>query len=455
MTIGETVDGFPKVDELRAFCHAVAAEHSDVVELVEIGRSRQREPIELLSIRSGAATGDVLVIGQPHPNEPIGMVTIMTLCRRLLGDRTGLRAFGVNWHFLPCADPDGTRLNEGWFHGPFTREHYARHFFRPGGEAQVEWTFPLTVEGRFSVNRPMPETVALMKAIDIARPTVLASLHNGELGGAYFYATTGASPLYPQLTDLCDTEGIPLHLGEPEFPLSQVLAPAVYNVPTGGQMYELAVTAGIDPTALVTGGNSLDYARTCGLDPVAVVIELPYWRDERASDTSTDPAGTIRRDVVLAWLDEEKASMQKVRSLLEQAAPLPPSPFRDAVESFLHLDASGYGEERRHEAETDPDFERPATVAEVFTSRDQLHSQRLRMLGMLLRAVPDDSPVRPGIEQELLRWSAESACDSRSEVIPIESLVAVQAGAIFRAVEFAHPSRRHSPADRGSFSDLR
>lgn len=64
------------------------------------------------------------------------------------------------------------------------------------------------------------------------------------------------------------------------------------------------------------------------------------------------------------------------------------------------------------------------------------------MLGMLLRAVPEGSPLRPEIEEQLQVWSAESAADSRTEAIPIERLVAVQAGAILRAVEFAHPSAR-------------
>jgi hypothetical protein len=441
MTTSEgTVGSFPTVDELRAFCRSTAACHPDRVTLVEVGRSRLGEPIELLSLCSAASHGEVLVIGQPHPNEPIGMVTIMTLCGRLLADTSGLDGSGVNWHFVPCADPDGTRLNEGWFSGPFTREHYARHFFRPGTEAQVEWTFPLDINGRFSVDRPMPETVALMNAINLARPTVMASLHNAELGGAYFYATADADPLYPRLTELCQHEGIPLHLGEPEFPLSEVLAPAVFSVPTGAQMYELAMAAGIDPTALVTGGSSLDYARTQGFDPVGVVIELPYWRDERASDTSPHPSGVTRREAVLSNLEAEKDSIAKVRSLFERAAPLPPSPFSAAVGSFLHLEASGYGQERQMEAENNPDFERPATIAEVFTSSDEHHSYRLRMLGMLMRAVPPRSPLRPEIEELLQRWSAESEAGSRSEVIPIEKLVAVQAGSILRAVEFAHPA---------------
>lgn len=439
------VDAFPTLDELQAFCREIADAHPDRVRMIEIGRSRQDEPIHLLSIGRSAAQGSALIIGQPHPNEPIGMVTIMTLCRRLLAGDPAVAGADVSWHFVPCADPDGTRLNEGWFRGPFTREHYARHFYRPGSEEQVEWTFPLEVRTSsgldFRVARPMPETRALMKAIELTRPTVVSSLHNSELGGAYFYATPGVPALYPRLGALCTDEAIPLHLGEPEFPLSEVLAPAVYSVPTGAQLCELAVASGIDLSALVTGGSSLDFARSCGLDPVAVVVELPYWRDDRSADTSPHPSGVSRFDAIKVVAEDERTSMDRLRGLMTRASPLPVSPFADAVRSFVDLYDSGYGDQRLKQAEADPSFERPASVAEVFTGRDELHSTRLRLLGMLRRALPGDSPLQAEVEELLKQWAQESSADSRSEVIPIDRLVAVQVGSILAAVDVAHPRR--------------
>jgi len=207
------IERFPTVDEMHVFVAEMGAAHPDLVTVAEVGRSRGGDAIQLLSITppdGAGAAGAVLVVGQPHPNEPIGMATIVTLCERLLSNRAALQAMGVSWHFVPCVDPDGTRLNEGWFGGPWTREHYARHFFRPASDAQVEWTFPFSTEG-FSVAAPLPETLALMAAIDRVRPQVLSSLHNGEMGGAYFYAEPGADDLYPRLASLCADHAIPLH----------------------------------------------------------------------------------------------------------------------------------------------------------------------------------------------------------------------------------------------------
>src|SRR4051794_20289872 len=159
------IEVFPTVDEVLAFAGSLAADHPDRVTVREVGRSRQGDPIHLVTIATENPRGSVLVPGQPHPSEPTGMVTVMPLARRLA--EAPEQALGVDWHFIPCADPDATRLNQGWFSGPWTREHYARHFFRPQGSAQVEWTFPFR-HGDFVVDAPMPETRALMAAIDIA-----------------------------------------------------------------------------------------------------------------------------------------------------------------------------------------------------------------------------------------------------------------------------------------------
>ena len=422
------IDRFPTVDQMHEFATRLAHDHSDRVSLREIGRSRGGDPIHLVSFRVDSARGDVLVIGQPHPNEPIGMATVVAMCERFAADPAALEATGASWHFVPCADPDGTRLNEGWFGGPWTREHYARNFYRPAADTQVEWTFPFHTDG-FSVDAPLPETRALMTAIDDVRPAVAASLHNGELGGAYFYASTGEDALYPQLTQACLDHGIPLHLGDPETPLSAVLAPAVYSVPTAQQIYDMATSLGADPAALVSGGSSLDYALQHG--PVfGLAIELPYWRDDRAADTTPDASGATARTVMLEALDLHAASEERLRTLFDAASPLPASPFAEAVGTFLRTEEDGWAAGHRAAIENDPELDRPATIAETFSTRDNVHMFRLRMAGMLLRAVAPDAVVRSDVEQTFAEWAAEAAADNKAEPIPIRDLVAVQAQAI-------------------------
>ena len=82
------------------------------------------------------------------------------------------------------------RLNEGWLKGPFVRSHYGRHFYRPAGEEQVEWTFPFEYKKAY-FDAVLPETLALMRQIDKRKPTLMCSLHNGELGGVLLLLVPG------------------------------------------------------------------------------------------------------------------------------------------------------------------------------------------------------------------------------------------------------------------------
>ena len=139
-------DAFLTVDELNASSHKLAEEFPDLVNLQVVGETRQGDPIELLTIGQGPQ--QAFVFGGPHPNEPIGTMTVEYLTRRLCQDETLRREMDYTWHFIKCIDSDGMRLNEGWFKGPFTPSNYARHFFRPAPFDQVEWTFPVQYKER-------------------------------------------------------------------------------------------------------------------------------------------------------------------------------------------------------------------------------------------------------------------------------------------------------------------
>ena len=75
------------------------------------------------------------------------------------------QALDAAWHIIPCIDPDGMRLNEGWFAKPGDRTAYFADFYRPAGDEQVEWTFPFDYKNAY-FDRMMPETLALARAID-------------------------------------------------------------------------------------------------------------------------------------------------------------------------------------------------------------------------------------------------------------------------------------------------
>ncbi|MCW2878421.1 MAG: hypothetical protein JWQ95_2521 [Sphaerisporangium sp.] len=420
-------DRFPSVDEMHADLDELAALYPDLVRLRRIGTSRLGEPLRVLTL--GAGPRDAVIIGGPHPNEPIGSLTVSQLVRRLCED-DGLREeLGYRWHLIPCVDPDGARLNEGWYADPGDRRHYARHFYRPAWSDQVEWTFPLTGDDYF-FDRSLPETEALMRLMDEVRPAFVYSLHNGEYSGAFFYVNRRDPVLAARLAELPGWEGIPLHHGEPELPGSMMIAPAVYLTPGGTHQ---AKTFGF-------GGGSADYAARFGA--LHLITELPYWADQRVSDAT--PTATPYAEVLKAGLAAQRELIDVLRTAVAAVRRdlTVQSPFHRSTEDMLDTYrrfADGW--------EDLSDVDRPATVAERFGNRQTLHMRRLRLAGTFCRMLDAEAAagnLTPAIREQrvLLRqvfdgWCDEADADSGGHPIALRGLVAVQLAAALVAAEHA------------------
>ncbi|MEV4112729.1 M14 family zinc carboxypeptidase [Nonomuraea sp. NPDC049695] len=410
---------FPSVDALQAELRQLAAAHPNRVRPRRIGASRLGEPLHALTVGDGPA--DAVVIAGPHPNEPVGALTALTLIRLLCEDSKLQAELGFRWHVVACADPDGARLNEGWYGRPGDRRAYAEHFYRPDLADQVEWTFPLTT-GDYCFDRPLPETQALMRLMDEVRPSLVCSLHNGEYQGAFFYLDRHDAMLAQRLAALPGLETLPLHHGEPELPGAEPIIPAVYLTPPGSQVGKV----------FGAGGSSADYAAAFGA--LHLVTEVPTWADERVADQS--PTGrtygqllaegaAARRELI----DTIQAGMRAVAGDLSVR-----SPFRRSTENTLET-FRRLGELE----ETVPDLDRPATVAEEFGNRQMLHLMRLRLLGTFLRMLDAEiaaGNLTPAIREQrrLLAerfetWYGQAEADPPGLPIELRKLVAVQLGA--------------------------
>ncbi len=104
---------FMTVAELSASSRELARRFPKLVTLQSIGTSLEGRPLELLTIGNGKRKA--LFIGTPHPNEPIGTLTLEFLSRRLCEDDDLREELDYTFLIVKCADPDGTLLNEGWF----------------------------------------------------------------------------------------------------------------------------------------------------------------------------------------------------------------------------------------------------------------------------------------------------------------------------------------------------
>jgi hypothetical protein len=449
MTQVPEMDRFLTLDELTADLERIAGDHPEIASIRRVGTSTLGEPIRMLSIGSGA--NNALLFACPHPNEPIGAMMVHHLAHLLCRDAELRDGFDYTWHLIGCVDPDGTRLNEGWFAGPFTPRNYARHFYRPASDRQVEWTFPIAYKTHY-FDRVLPETQMLMRVIDELKPELMASLHNAGFGGVYYYLSRPAEPLYDTLHALPGWEELPLQLGEAEVPYARPFAPAIFPTIRVAAGYDYMEENGVDPTASsLAGASSFEYSEPHGT--FSIITEVAYYDDPRVNDQT--PSGVRRRDAILQGLDLADEGGHALRAQFDAVAKdlKGRSPFQHSVEWWASL---GKGREaERNWATSSPETERPATVAELFSSIEQTQFYRLLGLGMLLRMLEGEIAIgngTPAIRAQLAEstrvfeeWADRLEHSLRMRVVPIRKLVAVQLGAVLAAADYLVGQRSPAP----------
>jgi Zinc carboxypeptidase len=413
-------------EELRADARALAAEFPDVARLDVVGSSAEGRPIELLTIGQGRIPA--LAVGVPHPNEPIGTLTLAFLCRLLCEDADLRRELDVTLYAIPVADPDGLVLNEGWFKGAFSPLRYALNFYRPPHREQVEWSFPVSYK-TLRFDAPSPETATVMRVMERVRPQVFYSLHNAGFCGVYFYASHDRPELFTALHRLVASQGLPLHRGEPEVPYLRTLAPAVYRLFGIDDTYEyLARFLGEDPAPVIEAGTSSDdwLRRVC--DAFSLVCELPYYTAPGLEDTA--PAGQTRRDAVLAGVARATTLHADCeRAFATIAARAPDHRLTRSVLDYLKKTPKRLAAERAHA--NAPEFGREATRAEALDATTCRAFYHLLYLGEIYRLAElvGERGLARDLRERIARLAGEVEGESELRVLPIRPLVAVQAGA--------------------------
>ncbi|MFG1796546.1 M14 family zinc carboxypeptidase [Nocardia sp. NPDC049149] len=436
-TVGvvEDIDAFPTVDELNTFVDALAEAAAGRVTVTEIGRSRGGDPIREVQI--GAGTRHIVVVGNPHPNEPIGMATIRHLLGRLAME--GMQDFDATWHFLLCLDPDGTRLNEGWFAGPRARTVVARGFYRPPAVEQPEWCFPTRWRDT-AVGQPMPETRALMTLIDRTRPALIVSLHNADFGGGFFYATGGDPSYWSGLTRQLVAAGVPIYEGEPDVPGARTFAPGVFELPSFHRIAKTLAGNGIDPLAMMYGAGIRDYAASHGT--AVLVCELPLWTDPRVADET--PSARSLSTVLFATATAYEEIADIVSGVLDRLSGSlhGSSPFERALTDTVRALRGGAMAKRAAAKD------HPAALGDIFIEEYVwVGVARLRAGGMLTRLLDEQARLQrtAAIDAERAtfaaifeKWCADIETNAPGNPVPIHRLVAIQAAAIVTAAARLH-----------------
>ncbi len=432
---------FMTIAELDASSKKLANEF-EKVDLKEIGKSREGRTIYCLKIGEGKE--NVLLFGFPHPNEPIGSMTVEFLSRYLAENPEFTKETGFTWYLIKAIDIDGAVLNEGWFKGKLDPIKYAKNYFRMAPFDQIEWSFPIKYK-KLKWETPLPETQVLMRLINELKPKFMYSLHNSlGFGGVYFYVTREVGDMFYELIEFIKKEDLPLHLGEPEIAFRIVLHKAIFQ--NGGiqQQYDFLEVSGIeDPQKVIdTGTSSWDYLRNNeGEESFTLVCEMPYFYSNSIENTSLTEFE--RRDLRLKSLEYNKKIFKhskKFFGYIKKYCDKSTLIYR-AVEDFFRRTRTSLNF-ATNKAKSSSIYDGKATVAQAFDSNIANRFYFLTDISMVARLYeeaklnhPDNYDEIVELKNNLDNWIEKEVNKLLSgikyEVIPIQKLVRVQIGSAF------------------------
>lgn len=415
---------FLTVDEMDESSKKLAKDYPDLVTLWEAGRSKDNHPIYCMKIGEGSK--NAFMFGSPHPNEPMGCMMLEYFTRYLCEHDDFRREFDYTWYIIKCIDVDGTKLNEGWFKGPFTLYNYVKDWYRPIGSEQAEWTFPFEYKN-YKWDTPIPETKVLMDIIDEVKPTFMYSLHNAGFGGAYWYITRDIPEVYPKLYAAAEKQNVPLHLGEPEAPFIPEFSKAIYKMLGMKDEYDFAEQYGEgNPAERMFAGDSSDsYASKYGT--FCLVAELPYFFSPKIQDETE--LSYPRREAVLKGLEEMKEDEDRLALYFDQYRDMcgPDNHFVKIIRRSLDEREVSY-QTQVNFANQNPEHDKPCKVSEEFDNRVITKFYRLLSWSAAIR----------GAKYELEKRDGTPEADVLKKIIPeMEEILLTNAKAVEEATQYS------------------
>jgi hypothetical protein len=300
------------------------------------GFSASGRPIH--HVRFGTGRVKALVVGGAHAVEPIGSLTVYALLELLRRRTPALMIADVEWHIVPCIDPDGAILNEAWTQSSFDLDAYLRNFYLQPRAQQVDFSFPIRYK-KLTFERPSDEALVLRRIIDEVRPYFFFSLHNYvAMGGSYCNLSRDlGAKFYEEIASLWAENGITTQSGT--LSATERYAGGIYSLPTLRKAYDRQEALGLEmPDEFLTGkvgASSVDYLLEVKPDALAFIAELTY--GHHPEEISSEPTDETIRQLKLRIFADNKAvaacileEWEKIEEDLDLA-----NPFYKKIESDL------------------------------------------------------------------------------------------------------------------------
>jgi hypothetical protein len=399
---------YPTVTELISSARALAAHRPQVCALRQVGVSRAGRPLHLLSL--GHARRAVLVVAGAHSNEPAGGATLLAVAERVLRQRE-LRS-DTSWHFLLCADPDGSRLHVT----PAPRSLFEYHlgFYRPAGPEQPEWSPSLVPPDRLP-----PETRALTGVIDHLRPYLQVTLHGTDVGGSWIQLTKDVPGLAEPFAKSAAELNIPVETGASDAAGWPASGPGVHVMPAPG--------AGAAYPSMPDDARRCTWYHAHRYGGLTVVVEVPMWASDLVDDPAPHPAPAAAMRRLAGRLLRDTRAVERV---VADARP----GLRDRDDPLLR--AARWSMDLVPGLAADWARTPPADNTRAYVGSVDAFGRRLplRAAAMLLRVLRDTGdPAAPRLERLVAHWSDAFTVRFRARWVPLEHQVEHQSRTVVTA----------------------
>jgi hypothetical protein len=362
---------FCSVEVLHRLSEELRQDRRFVVEVA--GTSRNGVPI--YHLKFGAGTVKALLVAGPHCFEPIGSLTVFSLLKLLQSDDSTLTRAGIEWHIVPCSDPDGAILNEGWTQHPFSFERYMKNFYVQSLRDQVDGCFPITYK-KLSFTQPSKEATVLKSVLDSVRPDFFFSLHNAWGDGSYYVLTRPIQSEYH--TELLALLGRYRIAMQDDFRLNlypERFAKGIFKTATIRDYYDYLDRTVPDPGRLMLdgGANSWDYLEEIHEGALGFISELAYFRFPRHE--AEEDLGIPLRQVMLRREADSKfiatailEEWENVEGDLDSSSPLYQTVLTELISKKEKLHEGGMPLSRylTRDILFNPRYQRPATRYDLY-----------------------------------------------------------------------------------------
>lgn len=251
----------------------------------EAGRGAGGHPIHL--VRFGNGRRRVLVVAGPHAHEVIGGLTAYGLLDLLQNGCPGLVDADIEWNVVPCIDPQGAKLNEGWSQAPFDVRGFVQGMYVESPRKQVDSAFPISYKALLVTEPCSAEAWALKAILDEVRPDFYYCLHSAFAGGAFFLCSVDLGrDTWERLYDHLRRFDFPLRL-EPQWSefLAQYSTGVSETYRTSKHYDYVAAVVERPEESFTLGGTSSDYLESIKPEAITFMAEFTYFMHPMTEST--------------------------------------------------------------------------------------------------------------------------------------------------------------------------